>query len=202
MGDARAAPAPLRVRSLLPGRGARYAETTVLRTLRPALVPTLLVVVAAGCGLDWTVPSDERAHSDAGGAGGAGATNTSTTAEGTTASTGDTTSATTTASAATTTGTTATTSTSSGAVVCDSLAGCDACATCAEDGPCKGPVDACLNDAECAAYDDCQWNCPDIYCLDDCAAAYPNGEALWYDAAYCVSCSACAANCADACSTL
>lgn len=173
----------------------------MLAASRVSAALLLAFACAAGCGFDWTVPKDDGGHGSSG-AGGSGATST-TGATSSTSATGSTTTTSTGSTSATTSATTgATTSSSSGGVVCDTLGTCDACATCAEDGLCKAAVDACFANPECTAYDDCQWNCLDLECLDDCAATYPNGEALWYAAAYCVSCDACPGTCADACASL
>jgi hypothetical protein len=170
-----------------------------------ALAPAY--AAAAGACFDWTVPEggssgagrssggegeggDDDAPSVAG-AGGAGA--------GTSASGGG--GAVTTAVA---TGTTSAVTTGAGGapVDCDTLAGCDACAICAEEGPCQAIVDACYSDPECLPYQDCLDQCFDQLCLAECDDAYPSGSQHWWDAAHCVDCDACPSACAPECASL
>jgi hypothetical protein len=82
-----------------------------------------------------------------------------------------------------------------GAVDCPSMPNCDECVICAEAGPCKPQLDACIADPYCEPLLTCVWSCAadDLVCVDNCHYFY-GGAAAWskYDPmTYCISCQQC-----------
>ena len=174
-----------------------------MAVLRSEIVVAASFVACAltwGCGLDWTVP--ERNDGSGAGSGGASSGSSSSADSSTSSSASTSTTGTTTATTTTTTSSSATSGRGGGPVDCESLGSCEACVSCGEEGLCKGVVDACYADVECSYFDDCQWQCPDILCVDNCEYQYPNGANLWYGAAYCINCDACHASCPGSCESL
>ena len=78
---------------------------------------------------------------------------------------------------------------------CDASGSCQQCFECAVQADCAGEVDACLNNGECAALDQCLYNCQDDACADQCWNAHPGGQAAYDNAMGCVICGACSQDC-------
>lgn len=154
----------------------------------------LAAAVAAACG--GKVVFVEDGGED--GQGGAGTT--TTTGKSTGATTKTTTYTVTTHSV--TYGSTGVVGTSGSGLVCDSGVpgdgGSDVCFSCQEctfEGPCIQEVDACNQNSDCWAFNDCLANCGGPDCQAQCEAAFPLGSQLLYDLAFCVLCEECPINC-------
>ena len=139
----------------------------------------LVVALASGCGGKVVVDK----AGDSGGVGGAGGSPTSSTTTVVTVSSSSSSSA------------TVSSSTGSGCVDGDD---CGDCYSCANDGPCKALADACLNDPDCASFEECTSGCQDIgpkECLDLCLMDHPVGGKEYLDWTQCSACSVCAISC-------
>lgn len=78
---------------------------------------------------------------------------------------------------------------------------CDQCFGAAVNGGgCEGAVDACFNDAACAALAECLYNCApnSSTCINNCANQHPNGIDK-YNAIFDCACSECSTECAAEC---
>jgi hypothetical protein len=90
-----------------------------------------------------------------------------------------------------------------GPVECPATPNCAECVMCAEAGPCKPQLDACIADPYCEPLLTCVWSCPvdNTVCVDDCHYYY-GGAAAWakYDQmTYCISCQQCTVLCPGWC---
>jgi len=79
---------------------------------------------------------------------------------------------------------------------------CDACITCAADGPCKTSTDACGASSECDDFINCDIACGNgggdaETCFETCSETNPAGAGLYRDNATCL-CAQCPSNCAAA----
>jgi len=79
--------------------------------------------------------------------------------------------------------------------VCGDTPTCDACKTCAADGPCKAKSYACNDNSECQDYFQCISLCNDAVCESACKEQYPTGAALFEDYATCALCDMCPTQC-------
>lgn len=130
------------------------------------------------------------------GAGGATSTTVTTTDTGsTTTGSGD---GTTTGTTTTTSTSTSTSSTSSGGGACDNSGDCNTCGNCSINGQCFGPMNGCINDADCSGLIDCLNTCQDDACANACADARPAGMQLYMALITCVLCDACLSDCQGA----
>jgi hypothetical protein len=91
---------------------------------------------------------------------------------------------------------------------CDATGSCDACIQCRAYGQCSYEIEACQDQAPCAAIFACVDLCPPddpstpedeaAACNDKCAADNPRGVALFHATLKCILCDDCAALCASA----
>jgi hypothetical protein len=88
-------------------------------------------------------------------------------------------------------------SSSSGGPVCDHTGDCDACQTCAWNGPCSLYADACKLSSECSAILICYQGCSpgDSMCFDNCYDSHPQGHVDYTKLAICILCDECYNDC-------
>ena len=90
----------------------------------------------------------------------------------------------------------------SGGSFCDDQGDCDSCFACARGNECAGPDQACFQDADCAAIDDCIFfNCDpaDSACAQSCGSQFPAGIPTFNNRAACLQ-AACPCSCGGGCS--
>lgn len=193
-----------------PARLGVAAMSTGSFTAAGALLASSLV--AAACGLDWYVPTDDGAGSSGqggdprGGAtwgigSGTGPSTSGSASVSSSASTaggagGTPTSGSTSGS---TTGPSSVASTGSGPPPSCDQGGCDPCTECSLARGCQGELDACHADASCGAFDACLGECGnDSFCIDGCYYDYWEGAAPLFTAmAQCVICDDCQMTCSE-----
>ncbi|NUO47732.1 MAG: hypothetical protein HOV80_02625 [Polyangiaceae bacterium] len=144
----------------------------------------------------WERPDDGDGNS---GAGGSGNTTSSTKATSTKASTtGPTSSSSVTTGSTSQVGPTATTTT--GPTGCDAEATCNDCQACSFGADCATQYDACGNNPECFALNDCLNLCQDQACIDQCVTDHAAGVDDLLGLIDCIYCDACYVTCDGAAS--
>jgi len=138
----------------------------------------LAVLVAVGCGIDWTVPKP-RPDGGGGGAGGdpAGQGGRSATSP-----------------------ESASSSTTTGPDGCDLSGDCLGCLACAEKRGCSALYELCMASNECALTYKCASACepqPSPDCVEQCTSQYPEGAKEFSELAGCL-CASCPKDCASA----
>ena len=83
-----------------------------------------------------------------------------------------------------------------GPPICDMTGDCQFCAECAQQGPCIGPLDACINNQLCIDFLSCLEPCMGSPgCFQMCAQANPDGAQLYLEAIQCIVCEQCPSDC-------
>jgi hypothetical protein len=103
-----------------------------------------------------------------------------------------------------TTGTSSTTnsassvSASTGPSVCQDGGDCGRCFGCATENDCLALAEACFDDGDCEAFQDCTSECQQIgpeECFEKCQSEHPAGASAYLEWIQCSACSVCADSC-------
>jgi hypothetical protein len=82
---------------------------------------------------------------------------------------------------------------------CDGTGDCgdssSGCLGCALADACADAYQTCVRDQACIDYSTCLGACQDDVCVEDCAAALPDGAVLYNDLVFCVICEQCYEDC-------